>query len=151
MVIVLMVASACGGDAQEVDARFSTPERTVATLFQAYGIEQMSQAETVRRLGEHGAFSLRDRAAFEACFLDLERPGGEGMGGYVFGLLAAGREDLRYETVEDHGYVIPREGIRIVMDRDGNGAYRINLRASVPENVRRGLIQVESNAAHRTP
>ncbi|HJL16850.1 MAG TPA: hypothetical protein RMH99_14395, partial [Sandaracinaceae bacterium LLY-WYZ-13_1] len=61
------------------------------------------------------------------------------------------RDDLRYETVEDRGYVYPREDVRVVMERGADGAYRVVLAESVPDDVRRGLLQVEENARYRVP
>ena len=152
--IVLALAAlfvGCDDGVTRTDSRFATPERTVATLFEAYGIADASQEAVRQRIGTHGAFELRDRAAFEQCFRDLDAPGGEGMAGYVLGLLAAAKDELRYETVEGRGYVIPREGVRVVMDRDETGAYRIVLAESVPEEIRRSLLQVEDNAQRRAP
>lgn len=143
------VMSGCGTDLTETDARFSTPERTVTTLLGTYGLNDMPQEEIHARLAERGAFQLQDAVTWRACFADIERPGGEGMAGYVLGLLAAARDDIQYETVADRGYATPRPGVRVVMRRDTDGAYRIVLGESVPETVRRGLIEVEQNARHR--
>lgn len=149
-VVVGVLASACD-DAQQTDSRFATPERTVETLLGAYGIADTPQ-ETVRaRLAEHGGLELVDTATWRACFVDLDQPGGEGMAGYVLGMLAAARDELRYETIGERGFVIPREGIRVVMLRGDDGAYRILLAESVPDEVRRGLLTIEDNARHRVP
>lgn len=138
-------------DVTRTDPRFSTPEHTVETLLGAYGLEDVPQDEVRQRIGTHGAFELQDRAAYEACFADLDAPGGEGMAGYVFGMIAAAKDELRYETVAGRGYVTPRDGVRVVMERDETGAYRIVLADSVPEETRRSLMQVERNAERRTP
>jgi hypothetical protein len=58
-------------------------------------------------------------------------------------MIAAGRDELRYETVEQHGYVVPRRGPRIVLRRGDDGAYRIVLAESVPEDVQRSLTALE--------
>ena len=110
----------------------------------------MPQRDAMRaRIAERGSFQLRDAETWRLCFTDLERPGGEGMAGYVLGLLAAARDDLRYETAADRGYAIPREGIRVAMERGDDGAYRIVLADSVPPEVQRGLLQIEENAQRR--
>jgi len=76
-------------------------------------------------------------------------PSGSVTAGYVLGMLAAARDDLRFEISGDRAYVFPREGARVVMHKGSDGAFRIVLRDSVPENVRRGLLQVEENARTR--
>lgn len=145
----LLVLAACGGDLTETDPRFSTPERTVTTLLGTYGLNEMPQAEIHARLAERGAFELQDGVTWRACFVDIDRPGGEGMAGYVLGMLAAARDDIQYETVADRGYASPRADVRVVLRRGPDGAYRIVLAESVPENVRRGLIEIEENARQR--
>jgi hypothetical protein len=149
--LALLGSPGCEESVTRTDSRFATPERTVETLLATYGLEDVPQEEIRTRMAERGAFELRDRETWRQCFVDLSRPGGEGMAGYVLGVLAAARDDLRYETVEEHGYVIPRDDIRIVMERDETGAYRIVLAESVPEEVQRGLLQIEENARHRIP
>lgn len=72
------------------------------------------------------------------------------MASYVLGMLAAARDALRYETVADRGYVIPREGMRIVMQRGEDGAYRIVLADSVPEDVRRSVLELEGASPGRS-
>lgn len=137
------------GDVQTTDSRFATPERTVHTLLASHGMSEMSQQDIRERIGEHGAFQLRDTEAWRSCFADFEQPAGEGMAGYVLGILAAGRDELRYETVGDIATVRLQEE-RVVMRRGDDGAYRIVLRDSVPERVRAGLLQIEENARRRT-
>lgn len=145
----LVALGGCGDDVQTTDSRFATPERTVATLLATHGLSDVSQDDIRTRIAERGSFELRDAETWRQCFTDLDRPGGEGMAGYVLGLLAAARDDLRYETAVDRGYAFPREGIRVVMQRGEDGAYRIILGESVPVEVQRGLLQVEENARRR--
>jgi hypothetical protein len=145
--LVFIVLLGCG-DVQTVDARFSTPEHTVQTLLGAYGLRELTQDQVRTQLAERGTFELQDRASYQACFADFNRPGGEGLAGYVLGMIAAAKDDLRYESVGDIAYVFPREGIRIVMRRE-DGAYRIVLEDSVPEEVRTTLIGVERRANER--
>ena len=71
------------------------------------------------------------------------------MAGYVFGVLAAGRDGLRYETHPRGASVVVRTDVRVEMARGDDGAYRIVLAQSVPEATRRGLLQVEENADRR--
>lgn len=140
----------CGdGDVQTTDARFSTPERTVETLLGTYDLDDVPQEQITQMIVQRGSFELRDRETWAQCFADLEQPGGEGMAGYVLGLLAAGRDDLRYETAGEYAYAFPREGVRVVFERQDDGTYLISLARSVPEEVRGGLLQVEENARRR--
>ena len=148
----LLVLASCGGDdVTSTDARFSTPEHTVQTLLGTYGLNDLPQARIQEQIVQHGAFQLRDRETWQACFADLDQPGGEGMAGYVLGLLAAGRDDLRFETAGERAYAFPREGVRVVMIRGADNTFRISLRESVPDEVRNGLLTVEQNAQHRAP
>jgi hypothetical protein len=139
----------CGEDVSRVDARLSTPEHTVQTLLASHGLDALTQEEITARIVERGAFDLEDADAWAACFVDLERPGGEGMAGYVLGLLAAGREQLRYEAAGQRAYVYPREGVRVVLVRGDDGGYRVSLQQSVPEDVRRGLLRIEERQGER--
>lgn len=148
LLLALCVVAGCG-DTETVDSRFATPERTVDTLFSTHGLSDESQQSIQARIAERGAFELQDAETWRQCFTDLDQPGGEGMAGYVLGMLAAARDQLRFEISGDRAYVFPREGARVVMQRGSDGAFRIVLRESVPENVRRGLLQVEQNARTR--
>ncbi|MFK7988390.1 MAG: hypothetical protein AB8I08_20380 [Sandaracinaceae bacterium] len=146
---LFLLLGACGGDLTETDARFATPERTVTTLLGTYGLNDMPQEEIHARLAQRGAFELQDHDTWRACFVDIDRPGGDGMAGYVLGLLAAARDDIQYETIADRGYASPRADVRVVMRRGPDGAYRIVLGESVPDTVRRGLLEIEENARNR--
>jgi len=148
VLLLLMLAWGCG-EAETVDARFSTPEHTVATLFATHGLADESQASIQARIAERGSFELADQETWALCFTDFDQPGGNGMAGYVLGMLAAARDQLRYELAGDTAYVFPRAGLRVVMHRGEDRAYRIVLRESVPEQVRRGLLQVQENAERR--
>jgi hypothetical protein len=139
-----LVALGCEAGVATTDSRFSTPERTIETLLASAGLEGSTQEQNQARIVEQGGVQVRDAASYEACFADIDQPGGHGMAGYVLGMIAAASDDLRYEMVEGRGFVIPRQGIRIVMDRDANGAYRIVLAESVPEHVRESILQLEA-------
>ncbi len=136
----------CGGDElSRTDPRFATPERTVATLLAAHGAGGASQAELQERFVAQGGLTVVDREAYELCFADLGTPSGPALAQYVVGMIAAARDELRYETVDQHGYVVPRRGPRIVMRRGDDGAYRIMLAESVPEDARDGLTALEGS------
>jgi hypothetical protein len=147
VVLAVVVLAGCEGLARS-DARLSTPERTVATLLGAYGLEDVPQEEIRARLASRGRFELHDRASFELCFSDLDGPVAEGLAGWVVGALAAGRDDVRTEIAHDRATVSPREGVRIVMHRGADG-WRIALRESVPEDVQRGMASLAEHAHAR--
>ena len=111
-----------------VDPRFATPERTVATLLGAHGLRGLDEAQIRARLIRGGGLEVGDRAAYEACFVDLAEAG-EGRAAYVVGLLAARVDHLRFEIVGDRASVFPRQGVRVAMVRR-EGAYRIELATS---------------------
>lgn len=134
----LLLVTACS-DARHTDSRFATPERTVRTLLQAHGIAELGPRDIERRAVAEGGFTVVDREAYEGCFVDRDQPGGDAMAGYVFGVLAGAGRDLRFELVEQRAYVQARDA-RIVMQRGEDGAYRIVLADSVPEDLRRTLL-----------
>ncbi|HEY8430304.1 MAG TPA: hypothetical protein VIL20_18110 [Sandaracinaceae bacterium] len=135
------VALGCG-ETSSADPRFATPERTVETLLEAHGAGEASEAELRARVAE-GGLRVVDRELFARCFADLDQPAGPALASYVLGMIAAARDALRYETIADRGYVVPRDGVRIVMRRGSDGAYRIVLSESVPEDVQRTLRELE--------
>lgn len=137
------------GELQRTDTRFATPERTVRTLLAAHGIAESDDVQA--RLIAEGAFSIVDREAYEACFADLDQPGGDAMAGYVLGLLAAARSELRFELFERRAVVNVGPGVRVAMERGSDGAYRILLAESVPEDVRRGLLGLEPPSGPGSP
>jgi hypothetical protein len=145
----LLLASCAGGDG--ADPRFAAPADTVRTIFTAYGIEGMSEAAVLARLAEGGRFVLQDPAAFRASFADHRGPQHEGMAGYVFGILAAGKEHLRYRIEGERATVVVGQGDdapRIVMRRGDNG-YKVVLAESVPEAVREQLLSLYGRSRER--
>lgn len=133
----------CEGGLTRTDARFSTPERTVETLLASYQLDALTQDEVRARLAAHARFELVDRRSFEACFADLDAGAtSEGLAGWVLGALAAGKDELRTTIAADSATVSPREGVRIVLRREDDGAWRIVLAESVPDDVRRGITAV---------
>lgn len=150
VLLSLLSLVGCDEGVSRADARFSTPEHTVETLLGAYGLGDVPQETVQARMAEGGGFALQDREAWRACFTDIDQPGGEGMAGYVLGMLAAAKDDLRYELAGDWAYVYPRDEVRVVMAHEPDG-YRIVLARSVPDEVRRTLLQVEENAQRRLP
>lgn len=148
--VLLTLGVGCDGGPRPVDVRFSTPERTVQTLFTAYGLERASQAEVRQRMIDGGRFSLRDPDSYRACFTDLSGPTEEGLAGFVLGALAAGKDELRTSVSGDRAVVSPREGVEIVLRRrDEESPWRIVLRESVPDEVRARMNAVALDYEHR--
>lgn len=141
IVALATIAIACG-QTSSADPRFATPERTIQTLLEAHGVGHASASELQARMASEGGLHVVDRETYAACFVDLGEPGGDALASYVLGMIAAARDDLRYELIAQRGYVIPRDGVRIAMQRGADGAYRILLRESVPEEVRRSLVDL---------
>ncbi len=140
LALLLPLVAACAGGG---DPRFVTPEDTVRTLFAAYGLEHVPEETILARLAEGQRFELLDPAGFRACFADHRGPEHEGMAGYVFGVLAAGKEHLRFRADGERVRVLVGRGgasdPRIVMRRT-RGGFKIVLAESVPEDVRRRLL-----------
>lgn len=134
-----MLVLGCG----DVDPAHATPEATIASLFGAYGVEEMPEAAAVDRLRSGGRFELRDPTAHAACFADYAGVEDEGAAGYVFGQLVVRKDHLRYERDGETARVYPSErrgeGAPVVTLRRADGAYRIVLDESVPPEVRERL------------
>ena len=146
----MLAVLGCDGAVTHTDARFSTPEHTVDTLLRAYDLEDVSQDAIRDRMAHHGRFELADRDSYEECFADfLGTPSDEGYAGFVVGALAAGRDDARVTIVGERATVSPRDGVRIAMERDDDGAWRIVLRDSVPLELRERLSAVAEHAEGR--
>lgn len=134
------------------DPRFATPDATVRTLFTAYGVEDLTQAEIQQRMMTRGQFELRDEAAYRACFADFRGPEDEGLAGFVFGTLAAAKDELEIVPSRDVIHVFPDRAGRpdrsVVMRREEAG-YKIVLRESVPRDVQRQLLDVHRRASEQ--
>lgn len=140
----------CDGATRTADARFSTPEHTVRTLMSAYGLEDATQDQIRERMAHHDRFEMQSRATFRACFEDLgTSPAAEGAAGFVFGALAAGRDDTAVQLHGETASLSPRAGVEIVMHRGEDGAYRIVLAQSVPAEVRARMASLAQHADDR--
>lgn len=139
----------CEGATTTVDVRYSTPEHTIATLFTAYGVEDLTQDEVRQRMASNSRFELRDRDTYLSCFSDVATATDEGLAGFVFGGLAAGKDDLRTTIAGDRATVSPRPGFDVVMHREDDGRWLISLSESVPDEVRVRLGAVAADFEHR--
>ncbi len=149
VVILLAIASfAACGDATATDARFSTPEHTVATLFASYGLTGKTPDE-VRAMRREGRLRLRDALGYHACFVRFDDYLDEALAGYVMGALAEDATDLRPQIVGDVARISIAGKTTVVM-RKKEGAWRIDLDASVPPETRRKLEDVVQRAQKMT-
>jgi hypothetical protein len=149
MVFLLLVSTACADEPRDV--RFDTPEATIHTLLGAFGAADMTQEEVQRHMRSRGRFELQDQQTYHACFVDWEGPHSEALAGYVFGTVAAGKDQLRIARVGDrvHVYPDPDRRERYVVMIDSDVGYRISLHDSVPPDVRRALLAEHERIANR--
>lgn len=109
----------------------------------------MPQQEARRRLQARERFELLDPDLFRSCFSDWEGDHDHALGGFVFGQLVAGKDELDI-TVEEH---VARVRVTssspelqpIVLVERGK-AWKIDLRQSVPPDVRQSLYEVYRRA-----
>lgn len=132
----------------KADERLRSPEATIATLFRAYGVEDLPEAAAQKMLREQRRFELVDRASMLETFADFRVDEQEGMLGFVFGRLVARKSSLEIERAGDRAEIRPigEEGSHpIVMIRDG-GEWRFSLRESVPPELQRRLFELHRRA-----
>lgn len=148
--LLAFVAAGCGQDEPPVDLRFHTPQATVDTLFEAYGVMDISQEEVRRRMDERGRFHLHDPATYQLCFSDYGGPQDEGLAGFVFGSLAAAKDELRITMTQEEARVFPNpdisSGRAVLLRRQPDGAWKIVLRQSVPREIQNQLYGVYHRA-----
>jgi len=142
LALSVLLCAACGDDA-DADPRFATPEATVDTLLASYGVDRMSQDDVQEAMGKRARFELRDEQSYRACFDDWNGPQDEGLAGFVFGTVAAGKDQLEVEREGDRARIYPnperRDRSVVLVERDGE--WKISLRESVPGSVREALIE----------
>lgn len=153
--VMAALLGACDGATRTTDARFSTPEHTVRTLMGSYGLADATQEQIRERMAGHDRFEIQSRSTFRECFEDMGPTSGtagaasEGAAGFVFGALAAGRDELEIALHGDRATIVPRQGVEIVMHRGQDGAYRIVLAESVPAEVRARMASLAQHADDR--
>lgn len=138
---------ACDG-ISAVDERFSTPEHTLATLFDSYGLTGKTPDE-VRAMRREGRLRLRDALTYHACFVRFRDYLDEAMAGYVMGALTEDATDPRPQIVGNDARISIAGKTTVVM-RKKDGAWRIDLDASVPPETRRRLEDVVRRAQKMT-
>ncbi len=148
---LLAAASVLVAGCGDLEARrFATPEATVNALFMAYGVEAVPEPAILARMQEGGRFVPEDDEAQRSCFADHRGPADEGGAGYVFGLLAAGKDHLVFDQDGDVARVYPtsRRGDDAphVVLRRADSKWKIVLGESVPPEVRARLYQLYGHA-----
>lgn len=148
--VILAVALGGCDDSAAHDPRFADPAAALGSLFTAYGVQHTPEDEIQRRLAARSQFALHDRELYRECFSDWRSDHDEGLAGYVFGRLAAGKEHLRIEREGDRATITvfrddAAAGPPVVLSRDARG-WRFVLRESVPAEVRQQLYRVYERA-----
>jgi len=142
----LLIASC---KSEPVPVGFESPSSTIDSLFRAYGVQDMSQEEARRRLQAHERFELLDSKLFRECFSDWQGEHDQALGGFVFGQLVAGKDELEM-SVEDELAKVRAASASvelqpIVLVKQAR-AWKIDLRKSVPPQVRQSLYEVYRRA-----
>lgn len=146
---VFAVVLVCSCRSERAPEGFESPTATIDTLFRAYGVRDMSQAEARRRLQARERFELLDGELFRSCFSDWQGEHDHALGGFVFGQLVAAKEDLRISVDGDVASVevgAPSSEIQPVTIVKQQSAWKIDLRQSVPPRVRQSLYEVYRRA-----
>jgi hypothetical protein len=134
---------------QQAPAGFESPRATVDSLFRAYGVQDISQAEARRRLQARERFDLLDPNLFRSCFSDWQGEHDQALGGFVFGQLVAAKDDMTIEQQDQTARVrlTPSSAdLQPIVLVQSDGAWRIDLRQSVPPKVRQSLYEVYRRA-----
>jgi hypothetical protein len=145
--LALFLMASCKRD--PVPTGFESPSATIDSLFRAYGVQDISQNEARRRLEARERFELRDQALFQSCFSDWQGEHDHGLGGFVFGQLVAAKDELQISIEGGAAQVraasASRELQPIVLVKQA-GAWKIDLRQSVPPQIRQSLYEVYRRA-----
>ena len=145
--LCLLLLASCKSEPAPVG--FESPSATVDSLFRAYGVQEMTQAEARRRLQARERFELLDGDLFRSCFSDWQGEHDQALGGFIFGQLVAAKEDMKIsmngdvakvEVAPDNPDIQP-----VVIVKQLN-AWKIDLRQSVPAKIRQGLYEVYRRA-----
>jgi hypothetical protein len=143
----IVACSSC--KTEPVPTGFESPSATIDSLFRAYGVQDMSQEEARRRLQGRERFELLDKQLFQSCFSDWQGEHDHALGGFVFGQLVAGKDELQIVAEDDAAQVraasasVELEPIVLIKQND---AWKIDLRQSVPPKIRQSLYEVYRRA-----
>ena len=148
-VALFVIASSGSCKTESAPTGLESPSATIDSLFRAYGVQDISQEETRRRLQARERFELLDEQLFQSCFSDWQREHDHALGGFVFGQLVAGKDELQI-TIEDDAAKVRAasasaelQPIVLVKQQE---AWKIDLRQSVPPKIRQSLYEVYRRA-----
>ena len=145
--LAVLLISSCKGE--PASTGFESPSATIDSLFRAYGVQDISQEEARRRLASRERFELLDPQLFKSCFSDWQGEHDHALGGFVFGQLVAAKDELQISAEPKSAAVraasASTELQPIVLVNQG-GAWKIDLRESVPPQVRQSLYEVYRRA-----
>lgn len=128
---------------------FESPSATIDSLFRAYGVKDISQEEARRRLAARERFELLDQQLFKSCFSDWQGEHDHALGGFVFGQLVAAKDELEISAEPDRAEVRAASAspnLQPIVLLNRGGAWKIDLRESVPPQVRQSLYEVYRRA-----
>jgi len=134
---------------EKAPAGFDSPSATIDSLFRAYGVQDMTQDEARRRLQARERFELLDPALFRSCFSDWQGEHDQALGGFVFGQLVAAKQDMKIYVEKEIARVevAPASSeIKPIILVKQNLAWKIDLRQSVPPQIRQSLYEVYRRA-----
>ena len=148
-VALFVIASSGSCKTESAPTGFESPSATIDSLFRAYGVQDISQEEARRRLQARERFELLDEQLFQSCFSDWQGEHDHALGGFVFGQLVAGKDELQI-TIEDDGVKVRAASAStelqpIVLVKQ-HEAWKIDLRQSVPPKIRQSLYEVYRRA-----
>jgi len=148
-VALFVIASSGSCKTESAPTGLESPSATIDSLFRAYGVQDISQEEARRRLQARERFELLDEQLFQSCFSDWQGEHDHALGGFVFGQLVAGKDELQITIEDDAAKVraasasVELQPIVLVKQQE---AWKIDLRQSVPPKIRQSLYEVYRRA-----
>lgn len=144
---VVLASTSC--KTESVSPAFESPKATIDTLFRAYDVGDVPQAEIRRRLQARERFELLDESLFRSCFSDWQGEHDQGLGGFVFGQLVAAKDELAIDIEGDTAHVrasssAPEVAPVVLIKQDAG--WKIDLRKSIPPDIRQRLYEVYRHA-----
>lgn len=147
MLCLALTTGAC--QQNEASRGFESPRATVDSLFRAYGVQSISQAEARRRLQARERFELLDANLFRSCFSNWQGEHDQALGGFVFGQLVAAKDELEIDLKRGSAEIRVAPGsseVKPIVLVKQNEAWKIDLEQSVPPHIRQSLYEVYRRA-----
>ena len=151
--VALLVIASCTSclscKTESAPAGFESPSATIDSLFRAYDVEDISQDEARRRLQARERFELLDKRLFQNCFSDWQGEHDHALGGFVFGQLVAAKDELQITVEDGTAHVRAASAspeLKPMVLVEQGGAWKIDLRQSVPPKIRQSLYEVYRRA-----